>query len=89
MRSGVQHATKNIEPLQSLIEAHRSRVPRVIQLRMLFNTAFADLTASCNSCHEALNHPYLVMKVPEVTGYGNQDFRALPGTAPAGAAAKK
>jgi hypothetical protein len=59
------------------------------QNTMLFNTAFADLTASCNSCHEALNHPYLVMKVPEVTGYGNQDFRALPGTAPVGAAAKK
>ena len=56
---------------------------------MLFNTAFNDLTAACNSCHEALNHPYLVMKVPEVTGYPNQDFRALPGTALPAAAAKK
>jgi hypothetical protein len=56
---------------------------------MLFNTAFNDLTAACNSCHEALNHPYLVIKVPEVTGYPNQDFRALPGTALPAAAAKK
>jgi len=55
---------------------------------MLFNTAFNDLTAACNSCHEALNHPYLVMKVPEVTGYPNQDFRAIPGAA-LPAAAKK
>jgi len=55
----------------------------------LFNTAFADLTASCNSCHEALNHGFLVMKVPEVTGYPNQDFRALPAAAPAGKAAGK
>jgi hypothetical protein len=55
----------------------------------LFNTGFADLTASCNSCHEALNHGFLVMKVPEVTGYPNQDFRALPAATQPGAAAKK
>lgn len=54
----------------------------------LFNSAFADLTASCNSCHEALNHGFLVMKVPEVTGYPNQDFRALPAPAAAAKAAK-
>ena len=54
----------------------------------LFNTAFADLTASCNSCHEALNHAFLVMKVPEVTGYANQDFRALPAAAAPAAKAK-
>ena len=53
----------------------------------LFNTAFADLTAACNSCHEALNLGILVMKVPEVTGYPNQDFRAIPGVALPGAAA--
>jgi hypothetical protein len=45
----------------------------------LFNTAFADLTAACNSCHEALNLGILVMKVPEVTGFPNQDFKAIPG----------
>jgi len=55
---------------------------------MLFNTAFSDLTGACNSCHEALNHGFLVMKVPEVTGYPNQDFRAIPGAA-LPAAAKK
>jgi hypothetical protein len=41
----------------------------------LFMTAFGDLTAACNSCHEALDHGFLVIKVPEVTGFGNQDFR--------------
>jgi hypothetical protein len=44
-----------------------------------FMTAFGDLTAACNSCHEALNLGILVMKVPEVTGFPNQDFRAIPG----------
>ena len=51
--------------------------------------AFADLTGSCNSCHEALNHGFLVMKVPEVTGYANQDFRVIPGVTTPPPAAKK
>ena len=53
-----------------------------------FMTAFGDLTAACNSCHEALNLGILVMKVPEVTGYPNQDFKAIPGLS-APPAAKK
>jgi hypothetical protein len=51
-----------------------------------FMTAFGDLTAACNSCHEALNLGILRIKVPEVTGYPNQDFKAIPGlSAPPGA----
>ena len=49
---------------------------------MQFATAFNDMTTTCNSCHEALNHPYLVIKVPDATGYPNQDFRPVPGAAP-------
>jgi len=52
------------------------------QNAMQFTTAFNDLTVTCNSCHEALNHPYLVIKVPDTTGYPNQDFRPVPGAAP-------
>lgn len=56
------------------------------QNSQLFTTAFADLTGACNSCHEALNLGILVMKVPEVTGFPNQDFKAIPGlSAPPGA----
>jgi len=49
---------------------------------MQFATAFNDLTTQCNGCHEALSHPYLVIKVPDATGYPNQDFRPVPGAAP-------
>jgi hypothetical protein len=45
----------------------------------LFMTAFGDLTEACNSCHEALNLAILKVKVPEVTGFPNQDFKAIPG----------
>jgi hypothetical protein len=54
----------------------------------LFMSAFGDLTGACNSCHEALNLGILVMKVPEVTGFPNQDFKAIPGLS-APPAAKK
>ena len=49
---------------------------------MQFATAFNDLTTQCNGCHEALNHPYLVIKVPAAESYPNQDFRPVPGAAP-------
>jgi hypothetical protein len=42
-----------------------------------FTTAFRDLTNTCNSCHQALNHPFLVIKVPDAnaaSAYVNQDF---------------
>lgn len=48
-----------------------------------FNDAYRALTNTCTSCHQALNHPYLVIKVPDanaMTGYVDQDFRpeAIP-----------
>jgi hypothetical protein len=49
-----------------------------------FNTAYAELTNACNLCHEALEHPFLVIKVPDASAanaFPDQDFR--PNTAPA------
>jgi hypothetical protein len=46
-----------------------------------FNTAYLDLTNTCTSCHQALNHPFLVIKVPDasaLTNFANQDFRPVP-----------
>jgi hypothetical protein len=43
-----------------------------------FNTAFAELTNACNLCHEALEHPFLVIKVPDASAaaaFPDQDFR--------------
>ena len=30
----------------------------------------------CNSCHEALNHAYVVIKAPDQAFFANQDFRS-------------
>src|SRR5437016_8622851 len=45
-----------------------------------FNTAFAELTNACNLCHEALEHPFLVIKVPDASAaaaFPDQDFRPV------------
>jgi len=38
--------------------------------------AFADLTDGCNSCHTALDHAFVVIKVPEASSFPNQEFNA-------------
>jgi hypothetical protein len=45
-----------------------------------FNTAFGELTTACNICHEGMEHPFLVIKVPDASAaaaYPNQDFRPV------------
>jgi hypothetical protein len=39
-----------------------------------FAAAYAQLTAGCNACHTAADHPYVVIKEPDVTAFPNQDF---------------
>lgn len=51
-----------------------------------FNAAYGELTAACNLCHEALDHAFLVVKVPDATAasaFPNQSFAPVAG-APAG-----
>jgi hypothetical protein len=47
-----------------------------------FSQAYSRLTDGCNGCHAALNHAYVVIKVPDQSAFLNQDFR-VPGKAPA------
>jgi hypothetical protein len=47
----------------------------------LFATAFDALTNSCNACHKAMEHGYLVMKVPDAnvaSQYPDQEFGPAP-----------
>lgn len=45
-----------------------------------FTQAYARLTAGCNGCHAALNHAFVVIKVPDQSAFLNQEFR-VPGKA--------
>jgi hypothetical protein len=42
-----------------------------------FNKAYADLTTACNACHNATNHPMIVIQVPTFSSFPDQDFRRL------------
>ncbi len=37
--------------------------------------AYASLTATCNSCHQALGRTYIAIREPEAAMYPDQDFR--------------
>ena len=39
-----------------------------------FREQYGKLTAGCNACHVSTGHPYIVIKVPERTAFGNQEF---------------
>jgi len=39
-----------------------------------FTKAYADLTAACNTCHQSANHPMIVIQVPTVSPFPDQDF---------------
>lgn len=46
-----------------------------------FATTFTELTVACNECHVYMEHPFVVIKVPEAAGadaFADQDFRASP-----------
>jgi len=41
-----------------------------------FTKAYAELTASCNACHQSADHAMIVIQVPTASPFPDQDFRA-------------
>jgi hypothetical protein len=40
-----------------------------------FTAAYGEMTGACNACHAGMEHPFLVMKVPDAPNYPDQEFR--------------
>src|SRR5579859_645900 len=40
-----------------------------------FTAAYGEMTSACNDCHKGMEHPFLVMKVPDASNYPDQEFR--------------
>jgi hypothetical protein len=40
-----------------------------------FAAAYAEMTGACNACHVGMEHPFLVIKVPDANNYPDQEFR--------------
>lgn len=39
-----------------------------------FTAAYREMTTACNDCHKGLEHPFLVIKVPEAGYFPDQEF---------------
>jgi hypothetical protein len=39
-----------------------------------FAAAYDQLTQGCNACHGSLDHPFVVIEVPDASVFPNQDF---------------
>jgi hypothetical protein len=40
-----------------------------------FTAAYQEMTVACNDCHKGMEHPFLVIKVPDALNYPDQEFR--------------
>ena len=67
-------ASQNIKaPLDALDAAIKARNAAS------FASAYGRLTRGCNSCHQSLSHPEVVIKAPAAGAYPDQDFRPVRG----------
>jgi hypothetical protein len=48
------------------------------QDKALFEKAYDTVTDGCNSCHEATDHPFIVLQRPKANPYSNQVFAPQP-----------
>jgi hypothetical protein len=40
-----------------------------------FTATYGEMTGACNACHVGMEHPFLVIKVPDAMNYPDQEFR--------------
>ena len=40
-----------------------------------FAESYGKLTQACNNCHATTDHPFVVIKPPDASGWPNQDFK--------------
>jgi len=40
-----------------------------------FNSSFKILTNTCNGCHQATEHAFNIIKIPDTPPYSNQEFK--------------
>jgi hypothetical protein len=59
------------EPMDSVAEAIKNKD------QAKFTEAYARLTETCNACHQAAERPFVVIQVPKVSPFPDQDFRAV------------
>ena len=46
-----------------------------------FDAAYREVTQGCNACHLGLEHPFIVIRIPQASTFPDQDFTAQKGAA--------
>jgi len=49
-----------------------------LRFQKQFDEAYESLTKGCNACHATTEHAFVVIKVPEVSNFPNQEFQPKP-----------
>lgn len=57
-------------PMNAVEAAIRQQDPKK------FAAAYDQLTQGCNACHQAVDHPFVVIKSPDASTFPDQDFNA-------------
>src|SRR5262245_6555527 len=71
----------NGQPVPDLFDAAMTQpitlIDFAIKLRYQkqFDEAYEGLTKGCNACHATTDHAFVVIKVPEVSSFPNQEFQ--------------
>lgn len=76
VRSIPSYEGKNTAMLLSMITPQLDAMQAAVKARnaKAATAAYADLTATCNQCHVQQNRNYIVIRVPTVGMYSDQDF---------------
>jgi hypothetical protein len=63
--------------INSTVKEPLAALDRAIQAKdgNQFNAAYAQLTASCNACHQSYDRTVIVITPPAVAAFPDQDFR--------------
>ena len=76
----IEHDVSFPDMIASLTEQPFKELKSAIQSKdaTAFAKAYADLTDACNSCHQALNHGVVEIRVPTWTSASDQNTSSTP-----------
>ena len=76
----IEHDVSFPDMIASLTEQPFKELKSAIQSKdaTAFANAYADLTDACNSCHQALNHGVVEIRVPTRTSASDQNTSSTP-----------
>ena len=68
-------------PVSELVDAAMTQPISTLEIAIKqqdsakFSAAYDQFTQGCNACHTALDHPYVVIKVPGESAFPDQEFK--------------